>query len=1044
MKTHTVNRRPECLKSFILSLLLIACGFSLSAQQTIWGEDFSTYADQTGMDGGAAYNEPNRNLGDYPDNVTKWYLNVAGCTWTNLYNFVRLDGDQRLNFRNTQGVAIWTSEEINITGSVNIGVSMHLYSTGNMDDNDYIACYYSIDNGPLQWIGERKQNDFGEAIVSAIGLSGNNLTLVAYVANDDYWKIHQIDNIVVTGDSSNSVSLSSSPLSIPEGGGLATITASLQTVQPVDIEVLLELDGQARAGVDYTLTPNRIVIPAGNLSAGATLSSINDTEIEGPEDIQISIQSVSGGLVAGGSPLNISIIDDDSASTGSIKVFDHSDDPNGGTYSPEKLVQDVLITGCLTASDIKYQGKASTAIGYFDKKDSDFPLASGLIMATGNVKAIEGPDGPPDHGRTDWLDIPKSKDSDVKKLTGDNSNDTQILEFDFIPAGNKLEFRYVFASEEYPEYSCTEYNDVFAFILSGEGIDKDPGLSGKNIALLPGPEPKKEVSINTVNDRRINGEYCADPTYFVNTEGGYATRLNGRTTVLTALADVEPCKPYHIRLIISDVNDVWNNSAVFLEAKSFKTNEVVVKNGLGANDDLDIMYEGCSNSFLKFTREDNLHEDFTFNITLSGSAVNGVDYVETNASGAELGNFPTQITIPANETEVTHYYKAVSDSSIEGDEEFTISFLKNCPCSSTPEYYRKNVKIIDVPEIEASIPSNVKCMNGNPVATLKIDMKAGLNPLNYLYSIDGLNYQESNIFTINNAIVGSSYTLYVQDKFSCNPAAHFSVTIPEVSEIRADAGGNKTICEGESLQLSGSGGIFYEWTCNPTNGLQYLSDVNISNPTVSEYIPHGTYEFTLTAREKDLGHAKCVSSDMMTLTVNESPNFSISSNKSEYCSGEEINLSSVIINSDPNDQYAWSPSDVDTPNLANTTATYVESALTVKEFSLEISKHNGCRKTQSVTGVILNPHPEILLLGNSKLCVMGANGSLSLAVSGGTPFVGGLYNYLWSHDGTLNSPDAINLSGGNYTVTVTDSKSCTQQEDFDINIQPMPKAISHD
>jgi len=1041
MKTHTVNRKPKYFRSFILSLLFIACGYSLSAQQTIWGEDFSGYNAYSGIGTGQSpYNTIN-NMGDYPDGITKWSLDVSQCYFNDYIDYVRLNNDGRMNFSCLEGTAIWLSEEINITGYSNVGISIELLEEGVMSDNDYVRCFYQIDGGALTEFAY-KINDFSSAVAKANALSGEKLKIYVYVqnyGNRDNYRYHMIDNIFVTGDSSNSVRLSSSSLSIPEGGGSATITATLQTTQPIDIEVLLDLDGQAQAGMDYTLTPNRIVIPAGNLSAATILLSVNDTEIEGSEGIQISIQSVSGGLVGGGSPLSISIIDDDSASTESIKIFDHSDDPNGGTFSPEKLVQDVLITGCLTASNIKYQGKPNIALGYFEKKDSDFPISSGIVMSTGYVKTTEGPN----KSRTvvtDWLNSkPSSKDKDVLKLTGELPNDSQILEFDFVPAGNKLKFRYVFASREYPTHACSQYNDVFAFILSGPGIQADEGLTGKNIALLPGPAPQKVVSINTVNDKR-----CGDENFYIDTRHTSATSLTGQTVVLTASADVEPCKPYHIRLIISDVNDELWNSAVFLEAKSFKTNEVVVKNGLGGNDDLDIMYEGCNNSFLKFTREDNLDEDFTFNITLSGSAVNGVDYVETNASGAELGRFPTQITIPANETEVTHYYKAVSDSSIEGDEEFTISFLKNCPCSSTPEYYRKNVKIIDVPEIEASIPSNVKCMNGNPVATIKVDMKSGLNPLNYIYSIDGLNYQESNIFTINNAVVGSSYTLYVQDKFSCNPAAHFSVTIPEVSEIKADAGGNKTICEGESLQLSGSGGIFYEWTCNPTHGLQYLSDVNISNPIVSEHIPHGTYEFTLTARENDLGNAKCVSSDMMTLTVKESPRFSISSSKSEYCSGEEIHLASVIINSDPNDHYVWSPTDVDTPNLANTTATYVEFALTVKEFSLEITKQNGCRKTQSVTGVILNPHPEITLLGDSNRCVMGANGNLMLNVSGGTPFSGNAYNYLWSHDGTLNSPDATNLSGGNYTVTVTDSKSCTQQENFDVNTQPMPKAISYE
>ncbi|MBK7946535.1 MAG: choice-of-anchor L domain-containing protein [Flavobacteriales bacterium] len=42
-----------------------------------------------------------------------------------------------------------------------------------------------------------------------------------------------------------------------------------------------------------------------------------------------------------------------------------------------------------------------------------------------------------------------------------------MLEFDFIPTGDTLRFRYVFGSEEYPNYTCGSVNDVFGFFLSG-------------------------------------------------------------------------------------------------------------------------------------------------------------------------------------------------------------------------------------------------------------------------------------------------------------------------------------------------------------------------------------------------------------------------------------------------------------------------------------------------------------------------------------------------------------------------------------------------
>ena len=45
-----------------------------------------------------------------------------------------------------------------------------------------------------------------------------------------------------------------------------------------------------------------------------------------------------------------------------------------------------------------------------------------------------------------------------------------ILEFDFFPSADTVKFNYVFAGEEYLEWVNTQFNDVFAFLISGPGI----------------------------------------------------------------------------------------------------------------------------------------------------------------------------------------------------------------------------------------------------------------------------------------------------------------------------------------------------------------------------------------------------------------------------------------------------------------------------------------------------------------------------------------------------------------------------------------------
>lgn len=830
------------------------------------------------------------------------------------------------------------------------------------------------------------------------------------------------------------VQLRSNESSIGENGGTAQLIATLDQKSMQAVTVNLIFSGGAPS-VDYNC-PNQIVIPAGSLSSSIVLTAVNNDVNDADRDVTVDISGVVNAIEGGVQQETITIVDDDIPSTDPIEIDNKNPE---STYSPNELVQNVLVTGCLTADNVTYSGDVFDGIGFFEAGTSDFPLKSGIILSTGDVDNAPGPSS---NLGDDGLDNDAS-DSDINTLTRNNSRDAQVLEFDFVPAGNKLEFRYVFASEEYPGYACSGYNDVFAFILSGPGIVADPGLSGKNIAIIPGTSDN--VSINNVYDPPCDG-HPDNSGFYENESGGSSIVFNGRTVVLTAEADVTACETYNIRLIISDVGDSRYNSAVFLEAESFKTNEVVIKNGLGDSDDLEVMYEGCDNSFLQFTREDNLDEDFTFDITISGTAENGVDFVQTNASGDELGVFPSQITIPANETEVTYYYKAISDALREGDEYFRLSFLKGCPCSSTPEYYTKDITIIDVPEIEATVPSNVQCLSGTPVATLTVEMKNLLDPTNYEYSLDGGAYQNDNVFTITNPVVGSLHTVSVQDKFSCNPAAEFSVTIPEVVPIEANAGSDKSMCEGETIQLSGSGGIFYEWSCSPASGLAYLNNINASNPTVDENIPFGIYTYTLTVKESSSSSAFCVSTDDMILTVKENSHFTIASNQSEYCSGETINLSSAIINSQAGDTYLWTPSgNINNPNAANTSAVFNTVALVAKDFSLTVTKSNGCSNTENITGLIINPHPIASLNASSNICADINDGQLNIDVSGGTPFGSNpLYTYSWSHNAALNNPNATGLSSGSYTITVTDAKNCSTVETFEVSQTPRPIGVFHD
>ena len=68
-------------------------------------------------------------------------------------------------------------------------------------------------------------------------------------------------------------------------------------------------------------------------------------------------------------------------------------------------------------------------------------------------------------------------DPDLTMLSGNPTFDATVLEFDFVPQFSTVQFKYVFSSEEYSDYSNTPFNDVFAFYINGVNAALVPGTN---------------------------------------------------------------------------------------------------------------------------------------------------------------------------------------------------------------------------------------------------------------------------------------------------------------------------------------------------------------------------------------------------------------------------------------------------------------------------------------------------------------------------------------------------------------------------------------
>ena len=147
------------------------------------------------------------------------------------------------------------------------------------------------------------------------------------------------------------------------------------------------------------------------------------------------------------------------------------------SMSPGSLVQNVLLGPGVTVSNISFSGVGSS-IGYFNGAATNLGIGEGVVMTTGTINNNgSGPHGP-NNSSGSGVDNGAGGYSQLSNLIGGiQTYNAAILEFDFIPYSDTVRFKYVFGSEEYPEYVGSNFNDVFAFFISG------PGISGlQNIA----------------------------------------------------------------------------------------------------------------------------------------------------------------------------------------------------------------------------------------------------------------------------------------------------------------------------------------------------------------------------------------------------------------------------------------------------------------------------------------------------------------------------------------------------------------------------------
>jgi len=463
-----------------------------------------------------------------------------------------------------------------------------------------------------------------------------------------------------------------------------------------------------------------------------------------------------------------------------------------GSLTPQQLVQNILVGGGVNVTNVQYTGPNGCIGSFTNGQTTNLGLASGILLSTGGIANVPNPG-------SYFLNnnMGGSGDPLLAQIGGGTSYDAVVLTFSFTPQSTPVQFRYVFGSEEYPEYVCSSFNDAFGFFVSGPN-PQGGNYNNYNVARIP--NTNIPVTINSVNPGQP-GSYGSSSNcislsysqYYVNNLNGTTICFDGFTTVLTATIDVVPCQTYQIKIAISDIGDARYDSGVFLEANSFQSNAInasvyFTNPNLGQN-----AIEGCSNALVSFTLNQPATQPVVVNYTIGGTATNGVDYQ----------TIPSSITIPAGSDSVGFFIQPILDGVPEGTE-YVVLIVQVSTCATDTII----IPIVDNTPVQVSTSSDITICDGQQPVSFSATGTGGVAPLTYNWS-GGLGTNPN--VTISPPVGNHNYVVTVTD--ACGRTATDNISVTVLPTPTSDFTAVTPICAGtpSNIVYVGSGGSTFVW-----------------------------------------------------------------------------------------------------------------------------------------------------------------------------------------------------------------------------------------
>ena len=287
--------------------------------------------------------------------------------------------------------------------------------------------------------------------------------------------------------------------------------------------------------------------------------------------------------------------------------------------------------------------------------------------------------------------------------------------------------------------------------------------------------------------------------------------------------------------------------------------------------------------------------------------------------------------------------------------------------------------------------TNVTC-NGLNNGQATVTVSGGTSPYTYLWSNGART----------SAIPGlgaGKFTVEVSDALGCSKKDSIQITAPP--QLQAVISATNASCGNPSgtAKVTVSGG---------TSPYSYLWSNGATTSAISN-LAANTYSVSVTDKQACLVNTS--------IPITQSAALALMLNSTDIpCNETNTGAAAVQVSEGTAPySYAWS-------NGATSSAL---SALPPGDYAVTVTDATGCQGNGSQK-IGSTPKLNLQIAANNVLCNGQNTGQATASVTGGTP----TYAYRWSNGATTSS--ISNLAAGSYSLTVTDSKQCAQNQAINI------------